>query len=153
MSGTKKLAALQDSVAKSLNSMPGVFSTVQWGGRAYKMPRPGGSKRKPKLLTHVCITRAGDALSVDFKLERDRAKKVVAAHDWIEPHPFRTLAPSGWVSATVKTKTQAKALIKLLGESRALYPIEPSPKRAKPEPTGDIARRIDFVMRSRKATE
>ena len=153
MTGSKKLAVIQESIAAALNAMPGVFSTVQWGGRAYKLPGPNGSKRKPKLLAHVCITKAGDALSVDFKLERDRAKKVIAAHDWIERHHFRTLAPSGWVSATVKNTTQAKALTNLLVESRAMYPIESSPKRAKAEPTGDIARHIDSVMRQRKTAE
>jgi len=146
-----RLSVIQDSIASALNAMPGVFSSVQWGGRAYKLPGPNGSTRKPKLLAHICLTKTGDALSVDFKLDRDRAKKVVAAHDWIEPHHFRTLAPSGWVSATVKTKTQAKTLVKLLTESRALYPIESTPKHAKSEPVGDIARRIDFVMRQTAA--
>ena len=46
--GTMLLA----EVAKVLNALPGVFSTPQWGGRAYKLPR-GGNSGKPKLLAHV----------------------------------------------------------------------------------------------------
>jgi hypothetical protein len=151
---------LLEEIGKALGALPGVFSTVQWGGRAYKLPGPGGNRNKPKLLAHVWMTKAGDAVGVDFKLAKERAVEVVDQHDWIRPHSFRTLAPSGWVSAKIRTAKQAASLKRLLGESRSLYgkTAEPDPVPARDDPgagaspgASPIARKIDAVMRQAAA--
>lgn len=85
-----------------------------------------------------------------FKLERARAEAVVEKYDWIEPHSFRTLGGAGWVAASVRTKRHQAAVLKLLDESRTLYPVRedtpaPEPTRAM-RGTSDEARRIDRVM-------
>ena len=141
---------IQARVSSILNGLGGVFSTPQWGGRAYKLPGPGGSRSKPKLLAHVTTSREGDAVTASFKLEKARAVEVVERYRWIEPHSFRTLAPAGWVTARVTTRRQVTTLAKLLPESRALYgAAEPKPGRTG---TADPAvGRIDRVMRAARA--
>ncbi len=141
---------IQARVSSILNGLGGVFSTPQWGGRAYKLPGPGGSRSKPKLLAHVTTSREGDAVTASFKLEKARAVEVVERYRWIEPHSFRTLAPAGWVTARVTTRRQVTTLAKLLPESRALYgAAEPEPGRTG---TADpVVGRIDRVMRAARA--
>src|SRR6185295_20087643 len=101
----------------------------------------------------VWVNKAGDAVGVDFKLERKRAREVVDQFDWIEPHSFRTLAPSGWISAEVRTKAQCKVMAKLLAECRAQFPIErpgeTPARRGKPD-MDPVARRIDAVLRQKR---
>ena len=148
---SKRIIEIQESVASGLNGLPGVFSTVQRGGRAYKV----GDSRKFKLLSHVCLSDAGDAVYVGFKLTKDRAREVVDQHDWITPHSFRTLAGSGWVAAEVRTKSQCKVIAKLLAESRALYPVHETvkPRKGKRGVNDDdgVVQRIGAVLRERKA--
>jgi hypothetical protein len=109
-------------IGRVLNAMPDVFSTPQWGGRAYKLPGRGGRTKKPVLLAHVCPEPNLKAASVSFKLPKPDAKKSVRDHEWITPHSFRTLAPSGWVTAIVKTKSQLRTLRQLLLVSRSMHP-------------------------------
>jgi hypothetical protein len=78
-------------LAVLLNGLPGVFSTPQWGGRAYKVPRGGSGK--PKLLAHVTPADGDDGVTVSFKLQPPEAATQVERHVWIAPHSFRTLAP------------------------------------------------------------
>jgi predicted DNA-binding protein (MmcQ/YjbR family) len=131
-------------LAALLNSLPGVFSTPQWGGRAYKVPR--GTSGKPKLLAHVTPVDREDAVTVSFKLQPPEAADQVERHDWITPHSFRTLAPSGWVTARVSTKRHVATLRKLLRESHGLHGVvtasDPGPKQA----GGDDSARIDRVL-------
>lgn len=158
---SKRIAEIQESISAALNKLPDVFSTVQWGGRAYKLPGPGGNRKKPKLLAHTWLNDEGDAVGISFKLDRKRAAEVVDQfRGWIAPHSFRTLAPSGWVTAEVRTKSQCTAAIKLLTESRALYadseapPSSPAPpaRPGKPKPEiHAIDRRIDLILREKKA--
>ncbi len=135
---------LLGEIGAVLNGLPGVFSTVQWGGRAYKVPGPSG-RSKAKLLAFVSTDGTGADVFVSFKLKPPRAREVVDRHDWIEPHSFRTLAPSGWLTARVRTRRQLAILTDLLHESRALYApaaeTEPKPTRH-----DDAARHIDQVM-------
>ncbi len=114
----KRVQAILRDLSCRLNSLPGVFSTPQWGGRAYKVPGPNGNPKKPKLVAFVAMNKARDAIGVQFKLTRPRAEQVIDDHDWIRPHSFRTLAPAGWVSAKVTGKRQVSVLAKLLAESR-----------------------------------
>jgi hypothetical protein len=157
---------MQDRVSRLLGevntiaaALPGVFSTAQWGGRAYKLPGPGGDRRRPKLVAFVSPTKDGRAVGVSFKLPPQRAADVIERHAWIEPHSFRTMAPTGWVSAAVSNRRQLKPLARLLDESRSLYPAqelqdsgggqtETAITRAA---TDLIARRIDRVMKEAKA--
>jgi hypothetical protein len=117
-----KSKRLLEAVANALGALPGVYSTPQWGGRAYKLPGPRNDRRKPRLLAHVCVTRDATAVSVEFKLPKDRAVKAARSLGWISPHPYATLAQSGWVSAHVTSARQMVRLRSLLAESRALHP-------------------------------
>lgn len=157
------IADIQASISRTLNALPGVFSTVQWGGRAYKLPGPGGNMKKPRLLAHVWLTKSGDAVGVDFKLEKSRADAVVEQYIWIERHSFRTLAPSGWVTARISAKSQCKVVEQLLRESRSLYPTGDGDRSASNQTAARnrtrepgaaisaVARRIDAVLREKKA--
>jgi predicted DNA-binding protein (MmcQ/YjbR family) len=130
-------------LAELLSGLPGVFSTPQWGGRAYKVPRRGSGK--PKLLAHVTPVEDEDAVTVSFKLPPPEAADNVERHDWIAPHSFRTLAPSGWLTARVRTKKQLTTLRKLLKESHALHGVTATTSET--PPAGDDRARIDNVLR------
>ena len=150
----KRIQAILDDLSGHLNLLPGVFSTPQWGGRAYKVPGPNGNPNKPKLVAFVALNDARDAIGVQFKLTKERAGQAIDDHDWIKPHSFRTLAPAGWVSARVTTKRQLNVLAKLLAESRALYPtVEESTAAIGNRTTGSdvVSKRIDHVMREMRA--
>ena len=148
----KRIGAILEDLAVALSGLSGVFSTPQWGGRAYKLPGPNGNLKKPKLLAHVGITKDQSSIYVAFKLSQQLAVEVVEKYDWIEPHSFRTLAPAGWVTASVTTKRQVAILRKLLAESRLLYPaIEVEAKvnaRKRKKATGNdgTSFQIDKVM-------
>ena len=159
----RTIAEIQKSLAKALNAMPGVFSTVQWGGRAYKLPGPGSrGMKKPVLLTHVCLNKAEDAVCLGFRLEKPRARAVTRQHPWIKPNSFGTLKNTGWVETEIRTKADCKVIIALLRESRTLHPI-PEPAKAtkakasrsrgrKPDAVDDAdARRIDSVLQRKRA--
>ncbi|MHC4414633.1 MAG: MmcQ/YjbR family DNA-binding protein [Planctomycetota bacterium] len=149
-----RLQGLLDELSAILNAQPGVFSTPQWGGRAYKLPGPGGRKAKPKLLAFVALAPTANAAEVSFKLPPERAQAVLRQHEWISPHPFRTLAPAGWLVARVSTRRRLATLTKLLKESRALYgSAEDAPREPARPVAGSnaIARRIDRVMRELRA--
>ncbi|MCZ6734627.1 MAG: hypothetical protein ACE10B_04750 [Phycisphaerales bacterium] len=143
---------LREHLSAILNALPGVFSTPQWGGRAYKVLAKAGSRSKPKLLAFVTVADSQDAVQISFKLAPDRARTMVQRHQWIAPHPFRTLAPAGWVTARVSTKRRLTTLAKLLKESRLLYgSVEGAaavPTHSLPvdERSDSIARHIDRVM-------
>ena len=147
-----RIQALLAELAGSLNSLPGVFSTAQWGGRAYKVPRGSGGASKPKLLAHVSIAEGGQVITASFKLTTPRAEEAIDRYDWIEPHSFRTLAPAGWLTATVTTKRQLGVLVKLIRESHTLLgPPPPAvdvevPSRTR-RPSNGAAGRIDEVMK------
>ena len=139
-----------------LAALPDVFSTAQWGGRAYKLPGRGGSRTRPKLLAFVAPTKDGEAVGVSFKLGPDRAAEVIARHEWIAHHSFPSMASSGWVSAAVSMKRQLRTLSTLLAQSRALYPAsaddaDESRATAGPGGSGLVARRIDRVMKEARA--
>ena len=137
---------LLEELAAILNGLPAVFSTPQWGGRAYKVRK--GSAGKFKLLAHVTVN--GRSVHIGFKLPPQRARDVVEQYDWIEPSSFRTLAPSGWVSAGFTTKRQLAVLRKLLAESHELHGVKPDEKPARKKTaatdTSPAARHIDRVM-------
>ena len=139
---TARTSGLLSDLAAVLNSLPGVFSTPQWGGRVYKVMVGA----KAKLVAHVSRTESGE-VTVSFKLLPAQAKSL--KHRWIEPHSFRTLRPSGWLTATVRTKRQIETLKPLLEDSRRLH------DRAETQPKGGgrthvkrnaNAVRIDQVM-------
>jgi predicted DNA-binding protein (MmcQ/YjbR family) len=138
-----RATTLLAEVAKVLNGLPGVFSTPQWGGRAYKVP--AGSSGKPKLLAHVTPVEDEGGVTVSFKLPPAAAADQTERHNWIAPHSFRTLAPSGWVTAHVRTRRQLATLRKLLVESHALHRTKAPPVKD-PGAAPDAAR-IDQVLR------
>jgi hypothetical protein len=155
----KSIAAIQELIAGALNALPGVFSTVQWGGRAYKLPGPNGNRKKPRLLAHVWLSDDGDHVGLSFKLQKKRAEEVVDQFGWITPHSFRTLAPSGWITAEVRTKAQCRIIAKLLAECRAQFPVDDvqpqksaATRRGKPDGEVDVVtRRIEAVVRQKRA--
>ena len=160
----RTIAEIQKSLAKALNAMPGVFSTVQWGGRAYKLPGPGSrGMKKPALLTHVCLNKAEDAVCLGFRLEKTRGRAVMRQHSWIKPNSFGSLKNTGWVETEIRTKAECKVIIALLRESRSLHPIPETalpaekPKTARrgkraadAEDDSGNARRIDAVLRRKR---
>jgi len=115
--------AIQEELAAILNTLAGVFSTPQWGGRAYKVPRPSAAG-KARMLAFMAITGDADAVQVSFKIPLPDAEAAVEQHDWIAPHSFRTLAPAGWLTATVSTKRHVRALGTLLRRSHAMYRVD-----------------------------
>jgi len=146
----ERMGKLLEGLNGRLEELPGVFSTPQWGGRAYKV----GDPKKPKLVAHVVVAEGGQGISVGFKLPKERAEDVVERHDWIERSSFGSLGRSGWVSARLTRKRDLSVLEKLLAESRSLHPVamaEPSstPPRRPGGNSGSasaVARRIDKVM-------
>lgn len=148
----KRIGAILEDLAVTLSGLSGVFSTPQWGGRAYKLPGPNGNLKKPKLLAHVVLSKDQASISIAFKLSRQRSVDVVDKYDWIEPHSFRTLAPAGWVIATVTNKKHLAILKKLLAESRLLYPaieveVNANTKKRKKAAENDYTSfKIDKVM-------
>ncbi|MCP3903641.1 MAG: MmcQ/YjbR family DNA-binding protein [Planctomycetes bacterium] len=144
----ERLGKLLEGLNGRLEELPGVFSTAQWGGRAYKV----GNPKKPKLVAHVVVDRDGRAITVAFKLPKERAEDAVDRHEWVEPSSFGSLGRSGWVSAKLTRKRDLTVLAKLLAESRALYPVTNAPPPTTPAHSGAgagsnaIARRIDRVM-------
>lgn len=162
----RSISEIQASLAAALNALPGVFSTVQWGGRAYKLPGPGSrGMKKPALLTHVCLNKAGDAVCLGFRLEKSRAKAIVKQYKWIKPHSFSTLKNTGWLETQVTTKAECRVVIALLRESRALHLMphgddsegratrKKTARRGKPQSSGKdnvVARRLDAVLRQKR---
>ena len=139
--------ALLDQLAAVLNGLANVTSTPQWGGRAYKVASTAAGKTK--MLAFVATNKEGDAVHVSFKLNPPEAESLVERHDWIEPHSFRTLAPSGWLTATISTKRQVGPLKKLLTESHTLYAkvVQPPPTEGPTTEAGDgEVRHIDRIM-------
>lgn len=143
---TPRTTRLLEELAGILNGLPAVFSTPQWGGRAYKVRTGAGGKFK--LLAHVTVD--GTSVHIGFKLPPQRARDAVERYGWIAPSAFRTLAPSGWVSAEVTTRRQLAVLGRLLGESHRLYgahvPEKPARKAPSATEPGPAARHIDRVM-------
>ncbi|HWB19021.1 MAG TPA: MmcQ/YjbR family DNA-binding protein [Phycisphaerales bacterium] len=156
---------LQLEIANALNAMPDVFSTVQWGGRAYKLPGPGGSRKKPTLLAHIWLNESPPSVGISFKLPPDVAADLVEVHDFLAPHSFRTLAPAGWVTATIDTARNCRVLIKLLHQSRTIHPVSDISgsdhagqrtakgrhSSAASSASSPVARRIDAVMQAKKS--
>ncbi|MHC5114235.1 MAG: MmcQ/YjbR family DNA-binding protein [Planctomycetota bacterium] len=144
----ERIGRLLDGLNGGLEGLPGVYSTAQWGGRAYKV----GDPKKPKLVAHVVVADSGTAISVGFKLPKERAEDVVDRYEWIEPSSFGSLGRSGWVSARLTRQRDLCVLEKLLAESRSLHPVSRVEPEAAPKPPrrhgsgSGVARRIDQVM-------
>ncbi len=149
-------AQILDTLATVLNGMDCVFSTPQWGGRAYKVPKSdgaqGNSKGKGKIVAFMALDAAGKAAQVSFKIPPADAHDACERYDWIEPHSFRTLAPSGWVTATVATKRQVGTLSRFLKQSHAMHRVRtatpPAPSAGSSRPADLDAGHIDRVMDS-----
>jgi hypothetical protein len=157
------IEGILESLASALNAMPDVFSTPQWGGRAYKLPGPGSrGKRKPVLLTHVTIPKQRDCVRLGFRLDLQRARAVVKQHTFIKPSTFGTLGKNGWLETAITTKAQCRIVIDLLKESRALHPVSepaatrgtrsstPTRKKSAGAQGNAEAMRIDAVLRRKR---
>lgn len=146
-----RLARLMGEISSLLNDLPDVFSTPQWGGRAYKLPGPNGSLKKPKLLAFVVMTRDQDAVSVVFKLPKSLSDETPQRFGWIEPFNFGNWKNAGWINARITDGRQLRTLKRLLKECRALFPDQiPQPETASgaaSHMTSDsVASRIDRVV-------
>ena len=142
-----------DALAAVLNGMDGVFSTPQWGGRAYKVASRTGPSGKPqakgKIVAFMALDGAGKAVQISFKIPPTDARSACERYDWIQPHSFRTLAPSGWLTATVATKRQVGTLTSFLKQSHAMHGVRvatPSEPAGWSRAADDDASRIDRVM-------
>jgi hypothetical protein len=173
MATASRIADRLGEITARLNALDGVFSTAQWGGRAFKVPRTAGDRRNARLLAFVKADHDAGTVGVMFKLEKSRAEDLIERFDWIERHSFRTLGGSGWLTANVRTKRHFTALGALLDESRTLYPAtaaSPTVRRSSGRDseregdshgeaggstsssvTSEAARRIERVMREARA--
>lgn len=146
----RAMAQLLGEIGSFLGDLEGVFSTPQWGGRAYKLPGPGGSLKKPKLVAFIVPVKDRDAVQVAFKLTRDRAAAMIEKYAWVEMHSFSSLGGAGWVSATISSRRQLGPVKRLLSECRALYPVHKEAAPEKPakaaKGTNPVTRHIDKVM-------
>jgi hypothetical protein len=138
---SERVSGLLEEIGAAARALPDVFSTAQWGGRAYKVPGPGGNVRRPKLVAFVATTKEGDAVGVSFKLPPDRATETIDRYAWIEPHAFGTLGRTGWVSARVSQKRQLGVIGRLLKETRGLYPVQEGKVEEEAEAGAPAARR------------
>ena len=149
-----RLTELLGEIGSILNDLPDVFSTAQWGGRAYKLPNPNGNRKKPKLLAFVTKTPEEDAVRVVFKMPKDRSVASIERYGWVEPFEFGNWKKSGWVAAQINGKRQLKPLGRLLGECRAMFPAqdarESSPGRS-PASSNPIVNRLDRVLGQARA--
>jgi hypothetical protein len=98
------------------------------------------------LLAHVTPVDGEDGVTVSFKLPPPEAATQVERYDWIAPHSFRTLAPSGWVTARVRTKRQLATLRKLLHESHGLHGVVMDSDPGPSHQGGGESARIDRVL-------
>ena len=147
---------LLEALHEIISALPDVFSAVQWGGRAYKLPRPDGTTKKPRLLAFVTLKEKDASIHVGFKLPKDRAADAVDQYAWLNPSTFGTHGQSGWVDADITQKRQLAPLGKLLSECRATFTVNPPDEPEWKSPgTGKVsnaeARRIDRVMGALKA--
>lgn len=149
---------LLGEIASILNGLPDVFSTAQWGGRAYKLPGPNGSRKKPKLLAFVSVTKGDEAVDVVFKLPKDLSNATVERFGWIERFEFGNWKNAGWIRAELSDGRQLRTMKRLLGECRAMFPTQdvspasPPGRHEEPRRAGmhPIVRRMDRVMAEAK---
>ncbi|MEO1235650.1 MAG: hypothetical protein AAFX76_02555 [Planctomycetota bacterium] len=154
----KRNPELRQAMARIALALPGVFESPQWGGWVYKVPDPasGKGRAKAKMLCYV-VDGKNHGWHCQFKLpgrdDEGRAAEAVKRHAWVEPHPWKTLGPSGWVVARPRTAKQLEQLAGLLAESRALLPDTEPETPDVPELPGagthgsPVARRMASVMR------
>jgi hypothetical protein len=122
MPRTAAAGAILAAIDRAITPLPGVFSTPQWGGRAYKVPGPGNSKKRPKLLAFIEQPRDRKAVIVSFKLPKPRAAAAIRQHAWIKRNSFGSLGRSGWVEAHITAARHITTLAPLIRESRTLLP-------------------------------
>ena len=97
----------------------------------------------------MALDGADKAVQVSFKIPPTDAQTACERYDWIEPHSFRTLAPSGWLTATVTTKRQVGTLGGFLKQSHAMHGVRaatPSDPADSSRAADDDAGHIDRVM-------
>lgn len=115
------IGTILERVDAALSVLPGVYSTAQWGGRAYKLPGPGGSLKRPKLVAFVVVLKDNAGVEVSFKLNKARAAVVVKGSDFIRPNSFGSLGRAGWLEARLTRVRQVATLRPLLVECRAMF--------------------------------
>ena len=149
---------LLGSIGKVLNGLPDVFSTAQWGGRAYKLPGANGSLKKPRLVAYVAVTKDESAVAVVFKLPKEASAEATRRFEWIGPFKFGSWEKSGWVEARVSDGRQVRTLARLLRECRAMFPAmetssldELRGRTSAGAPSNPVVKRIDRVMAEAKA--
>ncbi len=149
----KRIFELMGEVGSILNALPGVFSTVQWGGRAYKLPGRNGSTKKPRLLAFVTMTKEEDAINVVFKLPGERSTHAKERFAWVGPFEFGKWEKSGWISARITQKRQLSPLKKMLAECHAMFPVpEIVSESASPTSSSNpVVSRLNRVMAEARA--
>ena len=140
-----------------LFKLPHVFATVQWGGKAYKLPNTKGDKTKPKLFIFSTLGSddSGPFLHAEFKLPRQHADHAVKKYDWLAFSTFGNWAKSGWCSAKIRQPAQLKPLLTLFQIAYDNLP-KPDPETSKRQSktsnkqqqttSSPVARKIDRIM-------
>ncbi|QQE10164.1 hypothetical protein JD969_11660 [Planctomycetota bacterium] len=153
---------LLEHMESYLFSLEHVFATIQWGGKAYKLPDAKGKKSKPKLFIFSTLDKddQGEYLHAEFKLPLEQANNAVEKYDWLGFSTFGTWAKNGWCSARVRNKRQLNALHKLFAITYESLPKPISEQKTSPSKvsrskskkatntdiSSPIARKIDRVM-------
>ena len=97
-----------------------VFSTVQWGGKLYKIPDPKRGRKKPKMFVFIKIpndhnnSQAGKHLAAFFKLPDKPAQDAVKKYDWLTFSTFGDWGKKGWLDAQINNKRSLGVLKRLL---------------------------------------
>ena len=68
------------------------------------------------------LSEEDGAVVYGFKLGRDAARAACARHDFVRPMAFGGMGAKGWVELSLRRKAHVPTLLRLLGESRSLYP-------------------------------
>ncbi|QDU35417.1 hypothetical protein KS4_34980 [Poriferisphaera corsica] len=152
---------LLEKMETFLFSLPHVFATIQWGGKAYKLPDTKGNKSKPKLFIFSTLGSDDDGsyLHAEFKLPLQQANDAVEKYDWLNFSTFGNWAKNGWCSAKIRKTAHLKPLLALfkITYENLPKPAETSEPKTAKRPSNSknkqqqttsspIARKIDRVM-------
>ncbi len=106
---SRRVLDLADSADRAIAALPGVRKTER-----------GSFRVDGKVFARVGAE--DDAVVYGFKLGRTAARAASARHDFVRPMVFGGMGAKGWVELSLCRKAHVATLLRLLGESRALYP-------------------------------
>ncbi|WP_432798265.1 hypothetical protein [Poriferisphaera sp. WC338] len=97
-----------------------VFSTVQWGGKLYKVPDKKLGRKKPKMFVFVNIVtveekgKQVEKLTTFFKMPQVEGDAAVKKYGWIRYSTFGQSGQKGWLDAMIENRRSLGVLKKLV---------------------------------------